>query len=95
MHFPKKDRTVAISIINDPNLVRVVCGPNEQWLDLAGRTIGTVKISLKEVFNINYFSDPLVNGRIADLSDTLSAGDSLEFVFPFGLKGAGGGQSSA
>ena len=50
-------------------------------------TIGAVKISLREVFNINYFADALLNGRIADLSDGLTDGDTLEFVMPFGFKG--------
>jgi hypothetical protein len=81
-----------MATIPDNNLVRVVCNSNEEWLPLIGRTIGSVKKSLREVFNISYFSDPLVNGHIADISDTLSAGDSLEFVMPFGFKGGEGQQ---
>jgi hypothetical protein len=74
----------------DTNLVRIICAANEQELPLAGRKIGTVKRSLREVLNIGYFADPWLNGRIATLDDKLSAGDVLEFVVPFGFKGGEG-----
>ena len=76
-----------MSTIPDDNLVQVVCSSNHQWLPLVGKTVGTVKKSLREVFSIAYFADPWVNGHLATLSDRLSAGDSLEFIRPFGFKG--------
>jgi hypothetical protein len=86
----QKGRAARIPPIADANLVRVVCGANEDRLPLAGKTIGKVKRSLREVFNISYFADALVNGRVAALDDKLAAGDNLEFDIQFGFKGGEG-----
>jgi hypothetical protein len=86
-----KDCDVARSLPpHNDTLVRVIHGSNEQWLPVAGETIGQVKHSLREVFSIPYFADPLVNGHAASISDMLSAGDCLEFALPFGFKGGEG-----
>jgi len=70
-------------------LVRVVCGPNERIFAVAGKTVGDAKTVLRDLFNIGYFAVAIVNGSCVELSRRLADGDSLEFVLPVGVKGAG------
>jgi hypothetical protein len=70
------------------NKVRVVHGANEQYFDsLEGKTVGTVKKSLREVFNIPSDADALVSGKSVGDDFILEGGMNLEFVKEAGVKG--------
>lgn len=70
------------------NKVRVVHGANEQYFDsLEGKTVGSVKKSLREVFNIPSDADALVSGKQVGDDFILEGGMSLEFVKEAGVKG--------
>lgn len=70
------------------NKVRVVHGANEQYFDsLEGKTVGTVKKSLREVFNIPSDADALVAGKQVGDDFILEGGMNLEFVKEAGVKG--------
>jgi hypothetical protein len=70
-------------------LVHVICGANEQWIGLSGRSVAEVKRNLRDVFNIPYFAHAYLNGSVVDLSVKVAGGDTLEFVQAVGLKGGG------
>lgn len=68
--------------------VRVVHGANEQYFDnLEGKTVGTVRKSLREVFNIPGDADALINGKTVGDDFVLEGGQNLEFVKEAGVKG--------
>jgi hypothetical protein len=68
--------------------VRVVHGANEQYFDnLSGKTVGTVRKSLREVFNIPGDADALIGGKKVGDDFVLDGGMSLEFVKEAGVKG--------
>lgn len=70
------------------NKVRVVHGANEQYFDsLEGKTVGTVKKSLREVFNIPSDADALIAGKQVGDDFILESGMNLEFVKEAGVKG--------
>lgn len=72
--------------------VRVVHGSNEQYFDsLSGKTVGTVRKSLREVFNIPGDADALVSGKQVGDDFILEGGMQLEFVKEHGVKGDLGG----
>jgi len=69
--------------------VRVVHGANEQYLDnLDGKTVGSVRKSLKEVFNIPGDATALVSGKEVQDDFILDGGMTLEFFKEAGVKGA-------
>lgn len=69
--------------------IRVVHGANEQYFDtLEGKTVGQVKKSLREVFNIPGDAEALVNGKQVGDDFVLDAGMNLEFTKEAGVKGA-------
>jgi hypothetical protein len=68
--------------------VRVVHGANEQYFDnLDGKTVGSVRKSLKEVFNIPGDASALVSGKEVEDDFVLDGGMSLEFFKEAGVKG--------
>lgn len=68
--------------------VRVVHGVNEQYFDnLDGKTVGSVKKSLREVFNIPGDAESLIEGKAVQDDFILEGGMNLEFVKEAGIKG--------
>lgn len=68
--------------------VRVVHGANEQYFDnLEGKTVGSVKKSLREVFNIPGDAQALVANKVVGDDFILEGSMSLEFVKEAGVKG--------
>lgn len=68
--------------------VRVVHGANEQYFDnLEGKTVGSVKKSLREVFNIPGDASSLIGGKEVQDDFILEGGMNLEFVKEAGVKG--------
>lgn len=68
--------------------VRVVHGANEQYFDnLEGKTVGSIKKSLREVFNIPGDSQALVSNKEVGDDFILEGGMNLEFVKEAGIKG--------
>jgi len=73
---------------NVTSKVRVVHGANEQYFDnLEGKTVGSVKKSLREVFNIPGDADALIAGKTVGDDFLLENGMNLEFVKEAGVKG--------
>jgi len=80
------------------NKVRIVHGANEQYFDnLEGKTVGQVKKSLREVFNIPSDAEALIGSKQVGDEFVLEGGQSLEFVKEAGVKGffAGSGKAIA
>lgn len=69
--------------------VRVVHGANEGLFDLHGRTVGIVRKSLREVFNIPENAIASIGGRSVADEQVLCDGDVLEFNCEHGTKGLG------
>jgi hypothetical protein len=68
--------------------VQVTYGANSTSFDnLAGNTVGDVRETLKQVFNIPNDAQPLVNGENVADRYRLKANDSLEFIKQAGVKG--------
>ena len=68
--------------------VRVVHGANEQYFDnLEGKTVGMVRKSLREVFNIPGDAEALIGGKNVGDDFVLEGGQNLEFVKEAGVKG--------
>lgn len=68
--------------------VRVVHGANEQYFDnLEGKTVGSIRKSLREVFNIPGDATALVGGKEVQDDFVLDGGMSLEFFKEAGVKG--------
>lgn len=69
--------------------VRVIHGCNDDRFDgVAGATVGAVRESLADAFNLTPGVLAWVNGRPAPPGHRLRAGDTLEFVHPGRTKGA-------
>lgn len=84
---PDIDTTLS-NATNVMNKVRVVHGANEQYFNnLAGKTVGTVRKSLREVFNIPGDAEALVNGKPAQDDFILEGNNTVEFVKTAGVKG--------
>ena len=68
--------------------IRVVNGANEQYFDsLEGKTVGSVRKSLREVFNIPGDASALISGKEVGDDFILEGGMNLEFVKEAGVKG--------
>ena len=68
--------------------VRVIHGSNEQYFDnLLGKTVGSVRKSLREVFNIPGDAHATVDGKQVNDDFVLAAGQNLEFSKELGDKG--------
>lgn len=84
---PEIDITLARST-NTMRKVRVVHGANEQYFDnLEGKTVGSIRKSLREVFNIPGDADALVDGKTVQDDFVLAGGHNLEFFKEAGIKG--------
>ena len=59
--------------------IRVVHGANEEWSNLSGKSIGTIRKSLQEVFNIPADATAFLNGVKCDDETIVKPGDNLEF----------------
>lgn len=70
------------------NKVRVVHGANEQYFDnLGGKTVGSIRKSLREAFNIPSDAEALIAGKSVGDDFVLEGGQNLEFVKEAGVKG--------
>jgi hypothetical protein len=68
--------------------VRVVHGANEQYFDnLEGKTVGMVRKSLRDIFNIPGDAEALIAGKTVGDDFVLEGGQNLEFVKEAGVKG--------
>lgn len=68
--------------------VRVIHGANERYFDhLTGKTVGSVRKSLRDAFNIPGDASALINGKEVGDDFILASGNSLEFVKMAGEKG--------
>jgi hypothetical protein len=67
--------------------VRVVHGANEGYYDLAGKTVGSVRKSLREVFNIPGDADALIGNKSVGDDFILEDGMAVEFIKEAGVKG--------
>jgi hypothetical protein len=73
---------------NTLNKIRVVNGANEQYFDnIQGKTVGSVRKSLREVFNIPGDASASVGGKEVGDDFILEGGQSLEFFKESGVKG--------
>jgi hypothetical protein len=69
--------------------VRVVHGSNEQYFDnLAGKNVGSIRKSLREVFNIPGDATSTVDGKEVGDDFILNDNMTLEFYKESGCKGA-------
>jgi hypothetical protein len=70
--------------------VRVIHGPNDASFDrLAGKSIGSVRRAIKQVFSLPEHAQALLNGSPAHGDCLLHPGDIVEFVpTGWGMKGA-------
>jgi len=69
--------------------VRVVHGANEQSFDFQAITVGTIRRSLRDVFNISGAAVALISGVAASDDDLVECGDAVEFHNEQGRKGLG------
>lgn len=68
--------------------VQVIHGANNQTFEnLANSTVGDVRDTLAEVFNIPVDAQALVNGENVGNNYRLRANDTLEFIKQAGVKG--------
>lgn len=67
--------------------VRVVHGANTKHFDLSGKTVGSVRKSLREAFNIPSEAEALVDGKSVGDDFILQGGQNLEFNKEAGIKG--------
>jgi DNA adenine methylase len=77
-------------MINHPNDIQIVHGPNYGSFDAAGASVASVHQSLADAFNIPLGAVAFVNGKIVSSGYCFMAGDTAEFAFPGGVKGADG-----
>lgn len=70
-----------------PERVRVIHGPNhDEFFGLVGVSVGSVRLSLADAFNIPDDAAAFVNGGQVGYGDILWPGDFLEFIKPWGRK---------
>ena len=69
------------------NQVHVIHGANEGYFPLSGKTVGSVRKSLREVYNIPGDAFALVNGQQVEDDFVLLEQNSLEFTKTAGTKG--------
>jgi len=67
--------------------VRVVHGANQEYFNLAGKTVGSVRKNLREIFNIPSDAEALISGNAVPDDFVLEGGQSLEFLKESGVKG--------
>jgi hypothetical protein len=69
------------------NKVRVVHGANEQYLELSGKTVGMVRKSLRDVFNIPGDANAYIDSNNVGDDVVVEPGQTLEFSKEAGVKG--------
>jgi len=69
--------------------VKVIHGANDGIFDVAGAFVGSVQASLREAFNIPDDAIAFANGELVSPDYRLQTKDVLEFLRPWGRKGAG------
>jgi len=67
--------------------VRVIHGANYEYFNLSGKTVGSVRKSLRNSFNIPSDAVATVDGKQVGDDHVLSASQSLEFSKEAGVKG--------
>lgn len=83
---PNIDATLSRAT-NATKKIRVVHGANQDYFDIEGKTVGAVRKSLREVFNIPGDAEALIAGKAVGDDFVLEGGQSLEFVKESGVKG--------
>jgi hypothetical protein len=69
-------------------MVKVIHGANDGTFPVAGAMVASVRLSLSDAFNVPETTLAFANGRPVAQSYRLRVGDVLEFVKPWGEKGA-------
>jgi hypothetical protein len=69
--------------------VKVIHGANGGLFRVAGVSVSTIRVSLKDAFNLSDDAVILVNGKAVSPAYQLRANDTLEFVKPDGRKSVG------
>jgi hypothetical protein len=84
-----KDKTEIVfsQATKSDSKVRVVHGANQEYFDLAGKTVGSVRKNLREIFNIPSDAEALISGNAVPDDFILEGGQSLEFLKESGVKG--------
>lgn len=67
--------------------VRVVHGVNEGYFDIDGKSVGSIRKSLREVFNIPGDASALIGGKEVGDEFIVEGNMTLEFVKEAGVKG--------
>ena len=70
-------------------LIKISYGVHHLEVAIAGKSVGEVRLALREPLNIDPRALALVNGREAAAWHLLKEGDQLEFVRLAGEKGCG------
>ena len=70
------------------NKVRVVHGANEQYFDVVGRSVGSVRKSLRDAMSIPSDAEAIVCGKKLSDDFILDSGQNLEFHKEAGVKGS-------
>lgn len=69
--------------------IRVIHGVNDDAFDnIAGENVAAVRAALAAAFNVPSEARAFVNGLPVTPAHRLGPGDTIEFVNPFGVKGA-------
>lgn len=76
-----------------PSRVQVLHGPNDDTFDVAGASASCLRAMLRHAFNIPHHAVAFVNGHRVGPSYRVRDRDVLEFVVPWGRKGADDGSA--
>lgn len=76
-------------MVADRRGVKVVHGANDGEFEVAGETVGVVRASLVNAFNLTGEAVAFANGRRVPNDYELQQGDVLEFIHARGVKGGG------
>ena len=67
--------------------VRVTHGANQEYFDIAGKTVGSVRKSLRNSFSLPGDAAARVDGKEVGDDHVLASGQNLEFSKDAGVKG--------
>lgn len=84
-----KGRGMKAGYGNDNQLVRVVSGANDRLFRLQGRMVGEVRRGLQQDFSLAADAVCLIGGVSVEDKRVIRAGEALEFLRPYGMKGLG------
>jgi sulfur carrier protein ThiS len=76
-------------MVAENQLIKVIHGVNDGTFPVAGATVASVRLSLVDAFNVPETTVAFANGRPVPPRYRVRDGDVLEFVRPWGEKGAG------